>query len=106
MVAATVLVMVLPAAAVWALSAAGILSTLWAAVGVSAVLSLVATSAGSAYWRRQTTGDVLFSDLPLWGWMRRRRMQHRLARAAALLAAAPTAPPGRAAALLAGLGAA
>ena len=77
MVAATILVMVVPPAVVWALSALGVITTLWAGVAIAALLALAASSAGSAFWRRRATGDVLFSDLLLWGWLRRRRMETR-----------------------------
>jgi hypothetical protein len=85
MVIATVLVMVFPAAVVWALSASGVIRSIWAGVVVASVLALVISSAGSAYWRRRATGDVLFSDLLVWGWLRRRRMERRLGRADDLL---------------------
>ena len=85
MVAATILVMVLPPAVVWALSAAGVITSIWGGIAVAAVLALAATSAGSALWRRRATGDVLFADLLPWGWLRRRRMEGRLGRADELL---------------------
>ena len=90
MVVATVLVMVLPAVIVGALSALGVISALWAGVLLAIGLSLALTSAGSAYWRRHATGDVLFSDLLLWGWLRRGRMERRLGRADDLLERAGT----------------
>ena len=91
MVVATAVVMVLPAVIVGALSALGVISALWAGVLLAVGLSLALTSAGSAYWRRHATGDVLFSDLLLWGWLRRRRMERRLGRADDLLDRAGTA---------------
>ena len=100
MVVATVLVMVLPAAIVWVLSARGVLDSLWAAVALSAVLALGFSSAGSAYWRRHASGDVLFSDLLVWGWLRRRRMERRIGRADELLSGAGGAEPERKEALL------
>jgi HD-GYP domain-containing protein (c-di-GMP phosphodiesterase class II) len=91
MVVATVVVMVLPAVIVGALGALGVISSLWGGVLLAVALSLALTSAGSAYWRRHTTGDVLFSDLLLWGWLRRGRMERRLGRADDLLERAGTA---------------
>ena len=91
MVAATLVVMVFPAVIVGALSALGVINALWVGVALSVLLALLATSAGSAYWRRRHTGDVLFSDLLLWGWVRRRRMERRLGRADDLLDQAGTA---------------
>ena len=75
MAAATVLVMVLPAVVVGVLSALGMLTSLWVGALLAVVMSLALSSAGSAYWRRHATGDVLFSDLLLWGWLRRRRTE-------------------------------
>src|SRR4051794_138336 len=85
MAVTTVLVMVLPAVVVGALSALGVLTSLWAGLLVAVGLSLALSSAGSAYWRRHAISDVLFSDLLLWGWLRRRRTERRLGRADELL---------------------
>src|SRR3954465_14422741 len=85
MAIATLVVMLLPAAVVGALSALGVLGSLWAGVLLAVVLSLALSSAGSAYWRRRASGDVLFSDLLLPGWLRRRRTQRRLGRSDELL---------------------
>ena len=85
------MVMVLPAVIVGALSAVGAIPAPWAGVLLAVALSLALTSAGSAYWRRHASGDVLFSDLLLWGWLRRRRMERRLGRADDLLERAGTA---------------
>ena len=82
MVVATLLVTVLPAVIVGGLSVLGVLGSLWAGVLLAVALSLALSSAGSAYWRRRTSGDVLFSDLLLWGWLRRLRTDRRLGRAA------------------------
>lgn len=104
MVVATVVVMVLPAVIVGALGALGVISSLWVGVALSALLALAATSLGSAYWRRRATGDVLFSDLLLWGWLRRGRMERRLGRADDLLDQAGTADAERKAEILRDLG--
>ena len=106
MAAATVLVMVLPAVIVGVLSALGVLTSLWVGALLAVVLSLALSSAGSAYWRRHATGDVLFSDLLLWGWLRRRRTERRLGRADELLREAGDADSARKAELLRELGAA
>src|SRR3954470_16044526 len=106
MVAATVLVMVVPALVVGALSALGILTTVWAGALLAVALSLALSSAGSAYWRRHASGDVLFSDLLLWGWLRRRRTVGRLARSDELLRQAGEADSARKVELLHELGAA
>src|SRR3954453_17440435 len=106
MVVATVVVMVLPAVIVGALGALGVISSVGIGVVLSAVLALAASSLGSAYWRRRTTGDALFSDLLLWGWLRRGRMERRLGRADDLLGQAPAADTERKAEILRELGAA
>ena len=104
MVVATVAVMVLPAVIVGALGALGVISSVWIGVALSALLALAATSLGSAYWRRRATGDALFSDLLLWGWLRRGRMERRLGRADDLLDQAGTADAERKAEILRDLG--
>src|SRR3954447_2778840 len=104
MVVATVVVMVLPAVIVGALGALGVISSVAVGVVLSALLALAATSLGSAYWRRRATGDVLFSDLLLWGWLRRGRMERRLGRADDLLDQAGTADAERKAEILRDLG--
>jgi HD-GYP domain-containing protein (c-di-GMP phosphodiesterase class II) len=106
MVVATTLVIVAPAVVVWILYAAGIVTSFWAGVALAAAIALAASAAGSAYWRRHASGDVLFSDLLLWGWLRRRRMERRMVRADEQLGRASTDDPVRQAALLKELGAA
>ena len=106
MAVATVVVMVLPALVVGALSALGVLTSVWAGVLLAVVLSLALSSAGSAFWRRHASGDVLFSDLLLWGWLRRRRTERRLGRADELLREAGDADSARKTELLRELGAA
>ena len=106
MAVATVLVMVLPALIVGALSTLGVLTSVWAGALLAVALSLALSSAGSAYWRRHASGDVLFSDLLLWGWLRRRRTERRLARADELLRQAGDADSARKGELLRELGAA
>jgi HD-GYP domain-containing protein (c-di-GMP phosphodiesterase class II) len=106
MAVATVVVMGLPAAIVGGLSALGVLNSLWAGIVLAVALSLAFSSAGSAYWRRHARGDVLFSDLLLWGWLRRRRSERGLARADELLLEAGHADSAREGELLRELGAA
>src|SRR5919199_3804143 len=89
---ATVLVAVLPVATVWALWALGVVTSLWIAAPLVVALALLASIAGGAYWkRRPATGDVLFSDLLLWGWLRRARAEHQLADTVELLGRAGAA---------------
>ena len=82
----TTVVAVLPVAAVWVLWALGVVSSVWITAPLAVALVLLASFAGAAYWkRRPATGDVLFSDLLLWGWFRRRRARRRLGDAVELL---------------------
>src|SRR3977135_1683547 len=68
----TAVVTVLPAVAVTAIAPRGSALALTIS-GVSAVaLSLPLSPAAAAAWKRQPRSrDVLFSDLLLWGWLRR-----------------------------------
>jgi HD-GYP domain-containing protein (c-di-GMP phosphodiesterase class II) len=87
--AATFVVALAPVALVWELRAHGTISSPWACVAVAVALSLMASAAGSAYWRRRRGGDVLFSELLVWGWLWRRHVDHRFAHARELLGVAP-----------------
>jgi HD domain len=82
----TIVVAVLPVATVWALWALGVITSLWVAAPLVVALALLASLAGGAYWkRRPAAGDVLFSDLLLWGWLRRAWAERRLADTVELL---------------------
>jgi hypothetical protein len=77
---ATLTVVVLPVAVVWMLRATGVITSLWVGMALAVALTLLATAAGNAYWkRRRKAGDVVFGDLLPWGWFRRRRAERRLA---------------------------
>ena len=84
---ATAFVVVLPALAVWAIVPRGEAALLALSVPLGMLLSVLAASfAGSAYWqRRRGSGDLVFSELLLWGWLRRLRAERRLANAAEVL---------------------
>jgi putative nucleotidyltransferase with HDIG domain len=85
-IAATTLVAVAPAAAVWGLRAAGIVGAFLPCAALGALLSLIACSVAARLWARSDqAGDVLFGDLMVWGWIRRAYQQRRLADAASLL---------------------
>ena len=89
MVLATTAVVVLPLAASLALRASGLISSPWLSVALTVGLSLAASSAGSAYWRKRAgVGELLFSELLVWGWVRRWRHERELANAAELLSLA------------------
>lgn len=69
-VAATALVAVAPAVAVWWLRAQGAISSPYAGIAVAMGLSLVISCGASACWqRRRGSGDLVFSELLLWGWL-------------------------------------
>ncbi|MDQ3620388.1 MAG: HD-GYP domain-containing protein [Actinomycetota bacterium] len=59
---------------------------LWITVPLGALLSLVASFGGAALWKRyQSSMDVVFGDLLLWGWVKRIRVERRLARTTRLI---------------------
>jgi HD-GYP domain-containing protein (c-di-GMP phosphodiesterase class II) len=85
-IVATLLVAVAPAAAVWALRAAGVLHSFIVGSAIGAALSLGACHLAARVWaRRQSAGDVLFGELMIWGWARRCIQQRRLDDAVATL---------------------
>lgn len=65
-------------------------------VVVSAGASLVIASAAAAVWSRHSaTGDRVFGDLMLWGWIRRSRADRRIANARSLLESGHEMPSDR-----------
>jgi len=63
-----------------------VISSPWVSVALTVGLSLAASSAGSAYWReRGGAGELLFSELLVWGWVRRWRQERELRDASRLL---------------------
>jgi HD domain len=77
---ATVLVAVCPIAIVWWLRASGTISSAVIAVVIGMALSLGASHLGCAIWeKRPGSGDLLFSELMIWGFLRRWRTQRRMA---------------------------
>ncbi len=82
----TALVVVVPAVAVWVLREEGVISSWWLCVLIAVALSLTISWLGSAYWQRgRHSGDLMFSELLLWGWLRRVRADRKLANAGELL---------------------
>ncbi len=82
----TALVVVMPAVAVWVLREEGVISSWWLCVVIAIALSLTISWLGSAYWKRgRHSGDLMFSELLLWGWLRRVRADRKLANASQLL---------------------
>ena len=82
----TALVVVVPAVAVWVLREEGVISSWWLCVVIAVALSLTISWLGSAYWQRgRHSGDLMFSELLLWGWLRRVKADRKLANARELL---------------------
>ena len=81
----TTLVAVVPVAAALILRASGVISSSLLSLALAIGLSLAASCAGGAYWKKHHAGDVVFSELLLWGWLYRRRVEHKLADATELL---------------------
>jgi putative nucleotidyltransferase with HDIG domain len=85
-VAATLMVAVVPVAVSLSLRAFGVMSSPWLSMALAGALSFVASVSASACWRRRNgQAELLFSELLLWGWVRRWRQDRKLAEAAALL---------------------
>ncbi len=94
---ATGVVVAGPIVAVWALRAWQVVGSTALAVAIGVILSLAVSFAGSAFWaNRDSSRDVLFSELMLWGWLRRWRAEHKLTAALERLAEQTTAGVGRA----------
>lgn len=83
---ATLVVVACPAAAVLALGASGLVTSTLDLSLIAIALSVAVSAAGSAAWkRRAASGDLLFGDLMLWGWLRRWRFERLLSHTAALV---------------------
>ncbi len=82
---ATLLVSVTPVVVVWLLRSAGAIGP-WTGLVLAMGLSTALSWFGCAYWKRSKgSGDLLFSELLVWGWLRRWRAERRLASAVELL---------------------
>jgi uncharacterized protein YjbJ (UPF0337 family) len=80
--AATLLVAGCPVAIVWWLRASDTISSAGLCVLLGMGLSLCASRVGCALWeKRPGSEDLLFSELMIWGFLRRLRTQRRLASA-------------------------
>src|SRR5947209_2269503 len=77
---ATALVLGLPVALVWWLRAGGVVASAWLCVILALALSMVVSGVASAIWKRgQGAERAVFSELLLWGWLRRLRAERQLA---------------------------
>jgi putative nucleotidyltransferase with HDIG domain len=83
---ATLAVMLLPAAVVTALEIRGYVTSSAVALVLAAGLSILVAAVGARLWARRPGGrDIVFSDLMLWGFVRRLRTERRLAEARGIL---------------------
>ena len=83
---ATASVMLLPAAAVTALEIEGHVRSGALALVLGAALSILIAAVGARLWaRRPGSRDIVFSDLMLWGFIRRLRTERRLEEARGIL---------------------
>jgi putative nucleotidyltransferase with HDIG domain len=83
---ATFAVAICPVLLLGVLNAAGVLRSVTLSVTLAMAWSVLASWAGGRYWRsRPHSGDVLFGDLMLWGWVRRVLTERRVSSAMALL---------------------
>jgi putative nucleotidyltransferase with HDIG domain len=85
MLVATTLVAVVPVLTSLTLRATGVITSVWLSLALTMSMSVAASTAGNAYWRKRGTGEMLFSELLLWGWIRRWRQDRQLANATRLL---------------------
>ena len=83
---ATLVVAVSPAAVVWLLASDGSVTGFLPLVGIGLLVSVAINIVGRAAWKAKPGGsDLLFSDLMLWGWARRLRIERRLGSAVTIL---------------------
>ncbi len=88
---ATLLVAISPVVAVWLLRSADVIRSPWICLVLAMVLSTFLSRAGCAYWKRSKgSGDLLFSELLIWGWLGRWRAERKLTSAVELLGLVPT----------------
>jgi len=83
---ATIIVTVVPVAVVWLLREDALIGSAFLGVGLAVAVSLgLAWLAEFAWSKRREANDAVFSELLLWGWLRRLRVERRLAHAEELL---------------------
>lgn len=77
----TSLVVVLPCMAAIALRLSGMVSSPVLLIAIPVLASILASHGIAEFWKRRRSGSpLLFEDLMLWGWFRRRRFERLLAR--------------------------
>jgi putative nucleotidyltransferase with HDIG domain len=85
-VAATAAVIVLPIGLVSLLVSDGLAASIFVTGPVAMLVSLAVSSGGSAWWKKRPGAhDLVFSDLMIWGWLRRMRTERRISRTVELL---------------------
>ena len=90
--AATATVTLAPAAVVWGIALSGVVTAFVPLMAIGLLVSLLVAYGGRAVWQmRPGSRDLLFSDLMLWGWLRRWHLERRLSDAGALLGLDPRA---------------
>src|ERR1700754_3864143 len=83
---ATVTFSLLPAVVVWKLRASGAVTAMAPLVLIGVTVSLALAWVGRIYWEtRPRSGDLLFGELMLWGFVRRWRAERRLVNATKVL---------------------
>jgi hypothetical protein len=86
-IVATLLVAVAPPGLVMWLEAAGYITSSIVAIAAGIFGSMAAAAAGTALWMRHSgSGDLVFGDLMLWGYLRRLVMEKRIMNSAKLMA--------------------
>jgi putative nucleotidyltransferase with HDIG domain len=77
----TALVLVVPCAAAIVLRATGIVTSPVLLILIPVLVSVLFSHSISEFWKRRRAGSpLLFEDLMLWGWLRRRRFERLLSR--------------------------
>lgn len=85
-VAATAVVIVLPIGVMSLLVSGGLIDSVFVTGPVAMLISLGASWGGGSWWKkRRASHELVFSDLMIWGWLRRLRNERRISRAAELL---------------------
>ena len=93
---ATLLVAFCPIALVWALRSTGTLTSAPLGVALAIAVSLGASRLGAALWvTRKASGDLMFGELMVWGFIRRLHSERRLAYARDLLGSISAADSSR-----------
>lgn len=86
MLLATTLVALVPALSAWWLRNQGVLPSALECLLFCVVLSICLSVAGAAYWkRRRNSADIMFSELLVWGWLRRLWRERQLRNVPALV---------------------